>query len=760
VTDDESPDGSDEPTVDEPVFREPSLDDETAQEILDTAFDESSAVPDASPEATGGERESDASETAIDTDAEPEPEDALSEPFAEERSLGAEEQATLRETYGYVRAYFKARPDRYRRLQRHLKQARVRDTYDEYLTASVRFAVIAGIVGGLLGNVVVAVVGLTTGLDVFDPLYGIGGVVGGVGRQTGADAFTPFFGLGRALIDFFAANPLVAAALLVPAIGTVAGGVLVWVGRNYYYPRSVVAARRRSITLNLPYAITFMYALSSGGMNFVEVCRRLGERKAVYGEVANEFDLVVREIDLFGNDLLQALNNVRTLTPSDELRRFLDDLLGVLESGGDLEAFLEEESETYLDTAIDEQESFIETLGALSEVFVVAFVAAPLFLIVVLMVVSFLGAQTLSLIGALIYLVFPLAMAAFLLVVDLLSRPYEEPTAELKIDDERRISTDQVADDPRFPAHRRTQQETGLRAFLSDPFRAIRRRPVLSLGLTVPGGLIVTGFLIWLGWVDPTVSGFLTAPIRTTVGIAVVPLITATGPLTLLHERERRRTNEITERFPDVLSILASANRMGVDIVDGFDLVTRWANEKLAGELGRVRNDIAWNHDLQRALYAFAARLNVPQLTRTMTLIAEGSRSSGDLGGLLEVAADDTRARAKLARARRSEVGSYVAIVVVGFLVYLLVIVMVGESYLTPIAELAADQAPASTQNPVGLGSIPVDTYRLLFLHSALIQGFGSGLIAGKLADNTVLSGLKFGLGLVGLTIAAFVLLV
>lgn len=738
--------------ADEPAFREPSLDEETAAAVLEDALGSESTgslegdSPSPFPDPADGAADAEPGEERIDEapgdevgDAEPEPEEALSQPLADERQLGAEEQAELRDAYGRIRAFFKTRPERYRGLQRRLKQARFRDTYDEYLTDSATFAGIAAIVAGIAGNLVLVALALTGSMA---------GVLG------------PLFGLSGRVQEAFLTNPLIVAALLVPLGCSVAAAGGVWIGRNYYYPRSIVAARRRSIALNLPYAITFMYALSSGGMNFVEVCRRLGNSEEVYGEVANEFDLVVREIDLFGNDLLQALDNVRTLTPSDDFRRFLDDLLGVLESGGDLETFLEEEAEETLDDALEEQASFIETLGVLSEVFVVAFVAAPLFLIVVLMVVSFLGAETVGLIATLVYVVFPLAMVGYFLVVDLLSRPYQEPTASLAVEETRTIATEQIADDPRFPAYQQSKRETGLWAFLSDPFRAIRRRPVLSLGVTVPAAVAVAGVGIWTGLAEPTTASFLAAPLRTTVGLVVAPLVTATAPLTVLHERERRRTKLITERFPDVLSILASANQMGMDIVDAFDLVTRWASGTLAEELDRVRNDVAWNHDLTHALLSFADRLNVPQLTRTMTLVAEGSRSSGDLHGLLEIAASNTRAQAKLVRERRREVGSYVAIVVIGFLVYLLVIVMISASYLAPIAELAAETDATAAEGPVSLGAIPVDAYELLFLHSALIQGFGSGLIAGKLADNDVLSGLKYGLGLVVLTVVAFSLLV
>ena len=53
---------------------------------------------------------------------------------------------------------------------------------------------------------------------------------------------------------------------------------------------------------------------------------------------------------------------------------------------------------------------------------------------------------------------------------------------------------------------------------------------------------------------------------------------------------------------------------------------------------------------------------------------------------------------------------------------------------------------------------MPVGVYRTVFLHSALIQGIGSGLLAGKLADNNILAGLKYSVGLTALTIVVFLL--
>jgi flagellar protein FlaJ len=94
-------------------------------------------------------------------------------------------------------------------------------------------------------------------------------------------------------------------------------------------------------------------------MNTFEIIREIAEADEVYGSVSDEFDMTVRDIELFGNDLFTALRDARNLTPSANLEQFLDDLLSVLDSGFDVT-------------------NFLDTLSIMSEVFVVVFVTAPL----------------------------------------------------------------------------------------------------------------------------------------------------------------------------------------------------------------------------------------------------------------------------------------------------------------------------------------------------------------------------------------------
>ncbi len=263
------------------------------------------------------------------------------------------------------------------------------------------------------------------------------------------------------------------------------------------------------------------------------------------------------------------------------------------------------------------------------------------------------------------------------------------------------------------------------------------------------------------GIVEPSYAALLEAPVLTTTGLVVLPLFVATLPLTYYHERKTRRERKLAERFPDTLNILASANKMGIGLTEGLGLVVRSSSGLVAEELRKVRNDIIWNASTGEALLAFGSRLEVPQLARTTRLLAEGLRSSGDLSRVLSVAAEDARGRYRLERDRKREMVSYIAIVVIGYLVFLLVIVALDASYLQPVTQTAGEQAEyvGEQRAPISFSDVPIEEYQLLFFHSAVIQGFGSGILAGKLADNSIRSGLKYGLGLVALAVVVFALL-
>jgi flagellar protein FlaJ len=660
------------------------------------------------------------------------PEYELEQYFPERSELTEEERAKLREQHGYFRTYFREQPDRFRRLQRWLNQARFGVTYDVYLANTARYAIGAAVVGLVVGVVLAFQL---SAMGVFAPVRSLPVIGGSIGK--------------------FVA-PLAAVVLGVVGLALFGGGLGL---ARYYYPKAASNQRRRNMDVLLPHAIVYMYALSHGGMNTFEVIREVADAEDVYGEVSRECEMIVRDVELFGNDLFTAIRDARNLTPSDNLEQFLDDLLSVLDSGSEVSTFLADESETYMDEAKQEQDSFLETLSILSEIFVVLFVAAPLFLIVTLMVISLLGGDSLNQTYALVYVFLPAGMVVFMLVVDLVSRPYAQYEYDVELSEVADPEPSEGAKaDPSYEAYEKRKRRDEILETLRNPVSQIRAKsPLLSLAFSVPAALALVVALVATNQLATSLSGMGRAPVRHTIGYGVLPFLVATVPLTLFYEAERRRENRISRRFPDTLNILSSANQMGIRLVDALDLVSRWSEGTLADELRKVRNDITWNHDVEGALLSFADRLRVPQVTRTMKLIAKGSRSSSDLAEIISIAAEDTRNRHQIEQNRRQEMSAYTAIVVIGFLVYLAVIVLIDTSYLQPIGQMTADAQAEGASDLLTVSTVPVDQYQTVFFHSALIQGAGSGLLAGKLAENDVLAGLKYSIVLVAIALAVFV---
>jgi flagellar protein FlaJ len=690
--------------------------------------------------------------------------------FPEVREVTEAERERVREEYGRLRSYYKLRPEKYRDFQRRLNQARMGTSYDVYLANSARYAVVTALVGVLVGAVLSMVLSNYGVIPQFrNPIQSFRG------------DFVRYLGRNRALFT---------SAILTILLTTVLT-LTVWYGR-YVYPRSIADSRRRNIDVTLPHAITFMYALSYGGTNLLDVIHTLGEAEETYGEVAAEFEMIARDVELFGNDMFTAIRNARNLTPSDNLEQFLDDLLAVLDSGGNVTEFFRSETNTYLEEAREEQENFLETLSLMAEFFIVVFVAAPLFIIVILMVISLLGGQTLTQLTLLIYAILPLGMLGFLVLLDTLSEPYRQPKlsfdrGEMRpsqqgvlalvvlrdtwndlldllgslvgTDDESSLSRDERRE-RQHEAYERQQRRRRLAGALDDPLAMVRRRPLLTLVVSAPLAALVLIALVLTGQVQPTVGAFETAPLQTTTLLLVLPLLLTIVPVSVFHELKRRRDNSLARKFPDTLNVLSSANKMGIELTDALSLVARWSRGPLAMELRKVRNDIRWNFDTRSALLDFADRLEAPQLARTLKLIAEGTRSTSDLARVLSVAAEDTRERFKIQRKRQNELSSYVAVVVIGFLVYLLVVVILDASYLEPIANTPQPApGPDGRSVPLTVASVPVEAYRTLFFHSALVQGVGVGLLAGKLANDDVLSGLKYSIALVALTLVVFTLI-
>jgi flagellar protein FlaJ len=180
-------------------------------------------------------------------------------------------------------------------------------------------------------------------------------------------------------------------------------------------PASRALGRARSINAKLPYAINYLSTMAAAGATPEQLFGTLAEQP-LYGAIAVEAQWIARDMRVLGQDIVTALQNGIVRSPSEKWRDFLQGAVTTLTSGSDLKAFFVAKADQYLYENRQDQRKFLEGLGVLAESFVTVVVAAPLFLIVILSVMTSFGGspQDALLIGyALVFLVIPISQAGF-----------------------------------------------------------------------------------------------------------------------------------------------------------------------------------------------------------------------------------------------------------------------------------------------------------------------------------------------------------
>ncbi len=187
------------------------------------------------------------------------------------------------------------------------------------------------------------------------------------------------------------------------------------------YPFNLLTSKKTSIEANLPFAINHMAAISASGVPPFVVFKLLANIHE-YGEISNESRRIVRNVDTFGMDVVSAMRNVADRSPSQEFKQLIYGVVSTIETGGDLKRFLDNASKEALFNYRIKREKYLQTLGTYADFYTAVLIAAPLFFISVLSVMSMVGGEVFGLsiptamrIG--VYAMIPLMNILFLMFV-------------------------------------------------------------------------------------------------------------------------------------------------------------------------------------------------------------------------------------------------------------------------------------------------------------------------------------------------------
>ncbi len=189
----------------------------------------------------------------------------------------------------------------------------------------------------------------------------------------------------------------------------------------YIYPSYVTNNRKRALESSLPTASSFLAAMASAGVAPDKAFMALANEN-IRLEIAKEAEKITRNIEILGYDLLSAMEFAAENSPSKVYAAFLEGLVSVVTSGGDMTAYLTNETKSLMRDKIREEKEFIEGLGVIAELFLVIGVVAPIFFVIMLAVLAIMasdsGNQGTVLMTLLTYVLIPIGMSIIIVLID------------------------------------------------------------------------------------------------------------------------------------------------------------------------------------------------------------------------------------------------------------------------------------------------------------------------------------------------------
>jgi len=417
--------------------------------------------------------------------------------------------------------------------------------------------------------------------------------------------------------------------------------------------------------------------------------------------------------------------------------------------------FLSMRVRLYQEEARFEQKQFLNVLSIVAESYVTLFVAGPLFLIIIMVVMGMMGGSAVLQLALVTYAVMPIGSVVFILLIDLISIKAEKTERFVRtkwlhtFSDVTIVKKD--GEGSLFEQLKKYDQLRNLIHHLKHPLESFVSNVNHTLLITVPVACI---YILVVLLNTPSYTN-----IETYINVVddhfVIALLIILIPYAIFYEIWSRKVLGIQALIPDFLERMAGINQVGLTIAQAIAIMVNTNLGLLSYEIRRIRRDMEWGANFTEALMRFEERVSTPSIARTVTLITKASEMSGQIGEVLSIASSDAKMTEILKKERMSEMFIYTAIVYLSFFVFLFVVGVLTTQFLPVLAHISTNGLP--TGGPLsGIGSIPVITFNRLLYHACLVQAIFSGLIAGQMGESSLAAGVKHSCILLIIALVAF----
>ncbi|UCD92594.1 MAG: type II secretion system F family protein [Methanobacteriota archaeon] len=241
------------------------------------------------------------------------------------------------------------------------------------------------------------------------------------------------------------------------------------------------------------------------------------------------------------------------------------------------------------------------------------------------------------------------------------------------------------------------------------------------------------------------------SPIRRFLNFLVFAILAFIGPIGFYKYKKMRDIKAIERRLPDFLRDVAEAGRFGMTLAEAIVVSSRGRYGKLTPEIEKMAAQIRWGVPATEALRLFTERVKTPMVGRIVSIIRKSSDAGGNVADVLTMVSHDAKENQLTEDERKIAMSTYIAVIYISFLVFLVTIWILNVSFLPKMKETSTvieargqGGGDGEFQSPLAENIDElIANIQIAFFLAAIIHAVGDGILAGVLDNGQVVNGLR-----------------
>jgi flagellar protein FlaJ len=240
--------------------------------------------------------------------------------------------------------------------------------------------------------------------------------------------------------------------------------------------------------------------------------------------------------------------------------------------------------------------------------------------------------------------------------------------------------------------------------------------------------------------------------------IAIIAMLTFAFPVMLFIYAEFKRKRQVEELFPIFLRDFVESVRSGLTLPQSFKSLRQNDYKALTPYIKKMASQLDWGIPAEKVLLNFAKETESKLIGRIISSVVESHRFGGNFADTFEALSNTALEVDRLRQERRLYLQSQLMTGYIIYFVFLMVIIGLGKFLVPSLSDVSTaglgtslGSAPAASSSTDLAGE-----YKVIFRNLIMLQGLFAGLAVGKMAEGSIISGVKHSMIMMTVGIVVF----